>query len=149
MSIRLSKLSKYSIYGFISLAWISGCLFFSLKTWFVISGEFGDVRHPWQYPVLQFHGFIAFLMMIGYGAMLATHIRPAWRMKPKKKSGLALAILFGCSIISAYLLYYLSSESLRVIIEYVHFAVGFSIPFLLITHLISIHQKRKARRLKR
>ena len=43
-------------------------------------------------------------------------------------------------MITAYLLYYIAKEELREIIEYLHLGVGFTLPFILITHVL--HNKK-------
>jgi hypothetical protein len=43
-------------------------------------------------------------------------------------------------MITAYLLYYVAKEELRETIEYLHLGVGFTLPFILMTHVL--HNKK-------
>ena len=123
-----------------ALAWCSGVVFFILKTWFMVEGDFGPENHPYQFPALQVHGFIAFLMMITYGYLLGTHVRDAWKDKPRQALGVWLVLLPGFQMITAYSLYYVAKDELRVIIGYMHLGVGLILPLILITHVL--HNKK-------
>ena len=145
MSIRLPARAKYPIYGVLLMAWCSGITFWILRTWFGVTGEFGLEPNPWQYPVLQLHGLMAFFMMINFGVMLSGHVLPAWRARPRPLSGIVFATLLGVSIASAYLLYYLGSDHIRNMISNVHLIVGFALPIVLFVH-IRLLQRRTRRR---
>lgn len=126
---------RKSLYGTFALAWCSGVCFFVLKTWFVIDGEFGPEKHPWQYSALQIHGATAFLMMITVGVMVGGHVQHAWKLNRHRKRGVTILALVGSLIISAYLLYYIAQDESREIVELVHLTIGFSLPIALILHV--------------
>ncbi len=110
----------------------------------MVEGDYGLVKHPWQFPVLQTHGAAAFLMMVSFGFVLGSHLPRSWKTKKKRKTGLLLIALPSFLIISAYLLYYLSDEKVRDWVEYAHLAVGFMLPFILALHIaVKIKQKKQ------
>jgi hypothetical protein len=145
MSIRLPIGAKHTIYGVLLMAWCSGITFWILRTWFSVTGDFGLEPNPWQYPVLQLHGLMAFFMMISFGVMLGTHVLPAWRARPRPLSGIVFAALLGVSITTAYLLYYLGSDHIRRTVGDVHVIVGFALPIALMVH-IRLMQRRTRQR---
>ncbi|MEM7019498.1 MAG: hypothetical protein AAF512_19445 [Pseudomonadota bacterium] len=134
---KIPKTYQRILFSALALSWCSGVCFFVLSTWFMVEGEFGPEKHPWQYPSLMVHGGAAFLMIFCYGALLASHVTSAWPLKRSRITGLSIAIAVGLQIITAYLLYYLASESLRVWTVNVHLTVGFCLPLLLVFHLVA------------
>ena len=126
------------------LSWLSGLSFFALSTWGSIEGEFGPQKHPLQFPVLMLHGAAAFCMMMTFGALLATHVPSSWRSKRLRGLGLSLTFVVGFQIVSAWLLYYLSSELWREWTAWAHLAVGGSLPFLIAAHLVRGYKTRTA-----
>jgi len=133
---KIQKPQRIWLFALFAIAWCSGVAFFILKTWFIVEGEFGLEKHPFQFSALQVHGFVAFLMMITYGYVMGTHVRDTWEEKPKQAFGILLVALPAFQMITAYLLYYVAKEELRETIEYLHLGVGFTLPFILMTHVL-------------
>jgi len=106
-------------------------------------GMYGLVKHPWQFPALQVHGAAAFLMMISFGFLLGSHVPKAWKVKPRRKLGIALVILPAFLIITAYCLYYIAQDDAREIIAYAHLSVGFTLPILLVLHVLAKKKSTK------
>jgi len=127
---------RKGLYALYATAWCSGISFFVLKTWFVAAGEFGPLKHSWQFPSLQLHGAAAFLMMLTFGYVLGAHVQHAWTNERHKKSGIAIVASNALLMISAYLLYYIAQDEMRDIVEYTHLLVGFSLPFTLFFHVL-------------
>ncbi|MGJ8635013.1 MAG: hypothetical protein ACSHX7_13935 [Luteolibacter sp.] len=125
-------------------SWCTGIAFFILNRWITVEGDFGPEKHPWQFTILKVHGAAAFLMMIFYGYLLASHIPAGWKAKRQRALGLALVSAQGLLILTAYFLYYAAGESFRQFIGYAHLITGVTFPFLLLAHIIS--GKRKAPR---
>lgn len=149
-SAKVKTAQQTWLFALISLAWISGVAFFGLKTWFMVEGDFGPEKHPWQFPALQAHGLIAFLMMITYGYFLGTHVQQAWKVKPRRTLGIFLVGVPAFQMITAYLLYYVNWEDKsRQIIEYSHLGVGFLLPVILISHVFlpKFFKKRRLNRI--
>lgn len=135
-SVHIPKCLRRLIYGFFLMSWVTGITFFLLNRFVTVSGDFGPEKHPWQGNILSIHGGAAFLMMISFGYMLGSHVSVSWPVKRMRPSGLYLILATSFLIISAYILYYTANEELRTLVGYAHFAVGLSLPFLLILHLV-------------
>ena len=142
MATRLPNLYRNFIFTLLGISWVSGTIFFILSRWFVIEGEFGPEKHPFQQPVLMIHGAAAFLMMVTYGAMLMTHVPSGWRLNRLRGLGLTLVSVIGFQIISAYLLYYLANEDIRDIVANLHALTGFLLPLVLTVHILVGHNTR-------
>jgi hypothetical protein len=130
------------LFALLALSWLTGVTFFAMNRWVAVEGDFGLEKHPAQMIFLKVHGASAFLMMISYGYMLATHVPAGYRSKRQRLLGLILVGAQGFLIISAYGLYYSGGETFRPLISYAHFSVGLIFPVLLATH-IYYGRKRK------
>jgi len=136
---------RLGLFTALAVAWCSGVCFFVLSRWFAIEGEFGPEKHPWQQPALMIHGAAAFFMMVGYGALLFAHAPLAWRLRRLRVLGLCLVSAIGLQMLTGYLLYYLANEELRGLVGNTHAAIGFSLPFLLASHVIIGNRTRVSR----
>ncbi|MBL4674195.1 MAG: hypothetical protein JKX81_18185 [Arenicella sp.] len=143
ITLKVSKQVQRALFIGIASSLVSGVLFFALKTWFDIEGEFGPEKHPWQFPTLKIHAASAFFMMIFSGAMHGSHVQFGWRSKRSRNTGSVLVSLFALQIGSAYSLYYLSDELTRVITEYIHLGVGLTLPLGLAAHIILGRRKSR------
>lgn len=140
---RFPDFYRRTLYILVSISWISGVAFFALSRWFMVEGDFGPMRHPWQFPALMTHGAVAFLLMFAFGFILASHVPVTWKLKQFRNIGLLLIFIVSFQMISAYCLYYLANEDMRDIIANVHAAIGFSFPFILLIHIIQGIRRRK------
>ena len=108
----------------------------------MIEGDFGPEAHFLQFPLLQIHGFSAFVMLLCLGAIFSAHVPSGWFGKHAKKSGVVVVSWITLSIISAYSLYYLVSEEWHEILANGHAILGVLLPLILFTH-ITIARKSK------
>ncbi len=125
------------MFSLITLSWVSGVAFFVMNRWLTIEGEFGLEKHPAQATVLKLHAASAFLMMVSYGYLLATHVPAGYRSRRQRILGLGLVGAIGFLIVTAYGLYYVGGENFRSLIGYAHAAVGFVFPLLMAFHIIT------------
>ncbi|MEC9248459.1 MAG: hypothetical protein VX986_05510 [Pseudomonadota bacterium] len=143
ITFRIPRLYKYLFFAFLSLSWFSGTIFYYLNNWGEVDGPFGFEKHPAQFPVLMVHGAGAFLLILSFGALLTSHVPAGWRLNRSRYIGLMLITLFSFQIVTAYLLYYVAWEEGRTVLANLHAAVGFSIPFLLMTHIFIGRKNRR------
>ena len=144
ITFRIPKLYKYLFFTFLSISWISGTVFYYLNNWGEVQGPFGFEKHPAQFPVLMAHGAGAFLLILSFGALLTSHIPSGWKLKRSRYIGLTLVTLFFFQMVTAYLLYYVAWEDGRLLLANLHASAGFSIPFLLIAHILVGRRKRRS-----
>jgi hypothetical protein len=139
---------KKCFFLILATSWITGLIFFILSKFVTIDGEFGTENHPWQFPALQVHGASSFLIMVVFGYFLAAHVKKNWGKKGQKPLlGIALISMPILSMITAYTLYYISSDVSRNVIGYIHSFIGLLLPFVLIAHIFemkSISKNKKS-----
>ena len=145
ISAKIAKKYRYFFYLMLSFSAISGSGFWLLKTFAMIEGDFGPESHFLQYPMLQFHGFSAFMMLLCLGAIFGSHIPKNWHHQRGIKSGLTILAFVVFSVLSAYSLYYLVSQDWHVLLANSHAIVGVSLPLILFIH---IKFSRKAKKKK-
>ncbi|WP_411826413.1 hypothetical protein [Luteolibacter sp. AS25] len=124
------------------VSWCSGLAFFIMNRWITVEGDFGPEKHPWQFDILKIHGAAAFLMMIFYGYLLASHMPAGLKAKRERVLGLSLVAAQGVMILTAYLLYYSAGEKFREVVGYAHLIVGVTFPFLLLAHVVSGRRRK-------
>lgn len=145
ITLKVPKKIQALIVAATCVSLITGVAFYILNSWITVEGDFGPEKHPWQFSILKIHAASAFTIIILYGAMWGSHVQLGWRSKTSRKSGISLTALLGLQILSAYLLYYLSSDTTREFVAYIHLGIGLSIPASLIIHIITARKRRNAR----
>lgn len=142
ISVKIPRGVQNFIFFVLLLSLCSGVAFYIFSHWITIDGDFGPEKHPLQYPMLQLHGAAAFLMMMIFGAMLAAHVPHSWKLKRSRGMGMTMITVMTFQVLSAYILYYLAGEEARPWFVNMHAAVGLSIPFVLITHIVRGRKNR-------
>ena len=143
ITFRIPQPYKYFLFSLVLVSWTTGVTFYYLSNWGAMEGDFGSQKHPAQFPLLMTHGAAAFLMILSFGGLLASHIPSAWKLKRSRYLGLTMVTLVAFQMLSAYLLYYVAWEEARPVIANLHAAVGFSLPFFLLTHVLIGKKNRK------
>ncbi|GAA6152265.1 hypothetical protein [Pseudoteredinibacter isoporae] len=142
IDVRIPQMYRRLMYSALAVSWVTGVAFFILSRFVTVEGEFGPEKHPWQFPALMVHGAAAFVVMMAYGAVLMNHVSATWRLKRLRGFGLTLVAVLLFQIISAYLLYYLSSDEIRGLFANAHALVGLSFPLILSIHIITGRRER-------
>ena len=145
LSLRFPRAYRIVLSAVLLTSWISGIAFFVFRRFVEIEGDFGPEKHPLQFVFLKIHGGAAFLMMISFGLILSGHVSMGWKSRRERVLGLALIGAVSFLVVTAYLLYYIAGETARPVVEYAHFAVGLTLPALVIAHIVS--GKRRPKRL--
>lgn len=100
--------------------------------------------HPLAHPVLAAHGAVAMVALISYGGVLTSHVPRAWTVKRNRWTGCLIATVLAVLIVTAWLLYYASSEDAHQIASACHWIVGLSVALVLPLHVV---MGRRARRI--
>ena len=93
------------------------------------------MKHPAQAWVLRTHGAAALISVFIAGHLYASHVRPAWRSRRKRGSGLTLSAVIVALILSGYLLYYAGGDELRDLVANAHLWIGVAAPLPFLFHL--------------
>lgn len=142
-ALRFPRAAKVLLYGTLLLSLGTGVGWYVLNRWFQVEGDFGLEKHPWQPALLKLHGASAFLALIGFGALLASHIPVGYRARRNRLFGVLLLSGLVLQILSGYTLYYAPADWHEAVGS-VHFWSGLSLPALLTVHVILAHRGRKA-----
>ena len=135
VALHFPRRAKAVLYGNIAISFATGTLWFVLHRWFSIEGEFGPEKNPLEPWLIKVHGASAFLVLIGFGYVLASHVHVGWRTRRNRVLGLALVTTFALLILTGYLLYYASGEGFREGVGWMHLALGLSLPVTLMAHI--------------
>ncbi|MDP9649656.1 hypothetical protein [Paraburkholderia caledonica] len=94
---------------------------------------------------MKVHGAAAMALLIVFGVIADRHALPLVRRRSKGMAGTALLALFVVQAVSGYGLWYFEGDRLRAATEWLHWAVGFTLPCVLARHVL----RRRARRVRR
>lgn len=135
VALHFPRRAKALLYGNIVLSFITGTCWFVLHRWFPIQGEFGPEKNPLEPWLIKMHGASAFIALVGFGYLLASHVHVAWRSRRSRLSGQAMLGNVILLILTGYLLYYAGGEGFREGVSWMHLATGLSLPVTLAVHL--------------
>ncbi|MDB6074898.1 MAG: hypothetical protein JWO89_2538 [Verrucomicrobiaceae bacterium] len=142
VALRFPRKAKALLYGNILLSFCTGVVWFALHRWGKVEGEFGTEFNPLEPWLLKIHGASAFLAMMGFGYLLATHVHVGWRSRRNRRLGMTLVGTVALLMLSGYLLYYSAGEDFRSAVSWVHLGLGVSLPLTLGTHVWLGHRRR-------
>jgi hypothetical protein len=134
--MKLSARFRYWLYFVSLLVFSSGIAWKLLDAFVLVSGPFGQAKHPAQPWMLRAHGAGALAWVFLFGMLAAHHIPKGWRSGRKRSTGSAMIGLGVALILSGYLLYYAAGEELRASTSFLHFWVGALSPLLFFLHLL-------------
>jgi hypothetical protein len=140
-ALRFPRAAKVLLYGQTLFSLTTGAGWYVLDRWFQTEGDFGLEKHPWQPALLKLHGASAFLALMGFGVLLASHIPVGWRTKRNRVFGLLLLADLLLQITSGYALYY-SPPDWHEAVSCMHLWSGLSLPILILLHVLCAHRGR-------
>lgn len=73
---------------------------------------------------MRVHALAGFAALIAVGAFLPAHVPRGWRIQRQRGVEVAMLAFFGGAIVTAYVLYYFTPESLHAVIGWLHAGVG-------------------------
>ena len=127
---------EWWLYATGTLLWASGIGW--LASHYLLSSRdaFGEVSHPGDAGWLRVHGAAVIAFLLALGALLPTHIVPAWRRRTNRRSGLVMLVVVAVLTLTGYGLYYAGDEQLRPWISTIHWSVGLCAALALAVHRI-------------
>ena len=132
------------LYGVSAILWLSGAVWLYFRYCHQALEEFAPQSYPAEALVLKLHGAAAMIFLVIFGALLY-HIRPGWRKKYQRPSGMLLLTACGLLILTGWGLYYLGNEKLRNLISTIHSIFGILLPVIIFFHVWRIVQRRAKR----
>jgi hypothetical protein len=131
--VRLEPSHRRTFYLVFGLVWLSGGLW--LVAEWLKEPELGPIRTPLQTTSMKIHGaaMLIYLAMLG---TLLTHIRRGFALRANRFSGSLVIGVNVVLVLSGWLLYYITDDSLREWSSVTHWTIGLSNLPLLCTHVL-------------
>ena len=130
---RLDPPFRFAIYSAFAVLFASGA------AWLVASqlkeSPEGEIWQESAATLLMLHGGTAMLTLMLLGALVPGHIGRAWRAGKNRGTGIVMLAFNAVLIVTAFGLYYLSSETLRPWASGLHIAFGLAMPLLFLAHV--------------
>jgi hypothetical protein len=130
--VRLEPNHRRLFYAVFGILWASGFIWL-LAEWFK-DPELGDVRTLLQTASMKLHGAAMLVYLAMFGSLM-THIRRGTALKANRFSGFLIIAINGALVLTGWLLYYLTDETLRQWSSTIHWTVGVSSLVLLAAHI--------------
>jgi hypothetical protein len=137
MNRRTAKLARWQIWLLTSSGaalWLTGGLWLLLHHYGQVQGNFGPETHPLEPWMLRLHGLALIPVLLGAGGLMVAHIPRGWHYPHQRVAGVVLGVLLLTLILTGYLLYYVSSDSLRSWSSFIHWVLGLALPVIFIWH---------------
>jgi hypothetical protein len=106
----------------------------------------GEGGESWQIlaaNLLMFHGGIAMIALVLFGALMPLHLQRSWRAGRNRATGTIMVATNAILIVTAFALYYAGSDALRIVVADIHIAAGFALPALIATHIVLGRRSRE------
>jgi hypothetical protein len=133
--LRPSPLLRRSLYAVLALLLGTGLAWLVLDQMPDSGDGFEPSRaHPALPWLLAVHGTVAMAALLLAGALAALHVRPAWRTRRNRWSGIPALAAGALLIATAPLLYYAGSDAVRGWASDLHIAAGIALPMALLAH---------------
>jgi O-antigen/teichoic acid export membrane protein len=131
------------LYGTGTLVWLSGVAY--LVSHYLPSGDdpLSGMPHPADIWCLRVHGAVMLAFLAAFGAMVPTHMRPAWRRRTNRWSGLSMILVVTILVLTGYGLYYVGEENTRAWISAAHWGLGLGAAGALIVHRALGRRRRR------
>lgn len=133
--IRFSAPYKRRLYAVFTILWLSGAWWLATHYFMRVDGEFGEMPHPTEIWWLRLHGLMVFAVLPVLGSVLSTHAQRAWKLKKNRHTGLLMKVIFLWLGLTGYALYYFANDENAAWLPVLHWAVGLSVPLLLVLHI--------------
>lgn len=122
--------------------WLSGGSWLFFHYFLVKNGPFGPQPNPLEPWWLTLHAAFAFAAIWLFGLLWGVHVATAWPLSRRRSSGVFLAGILGCLIVSGYLLYYAGDELTRSVLSVLHWGIGLACPVFYFLHRLQSPKRR-------
>jgi threonine/homoserine efflux transporter RhtA len=132
--LRLSPAFRFALYA-------AFCELFATGAGWLLADQLKDSSGDDMWPeiaasLLMLHGAGAMAILMLLGALVPLHVQRAWRSRRNRTTGTAMVTFNGVLIATAFALYYLGAETLRLSATDLHIGAGLIMPLLLVVHVV-------------
>jgi hypothetical protein len=132
--LRLEPRFRTALYAVMAVLFATGGGWLVID-WLKDAASPGESWPETSTDLLMLHGGAAMLFLLLLGALIALHVRAAWRSSNNHVSGVVMLASNAMLIATAFALYYVGSDTLRRWASDIHIAVGLGFPMLLGLHV--------------
>jgi hypothetical protein len=132
------KLRARTRRGFYFIFWTlfaTGSAIWFFDRWVRVPGAFGEEHSSAQPWIARAHTLSAYGMMVVFGYLLHSHVRPGLKGKRSKPSGISMISVFAILAASSLPVLYAGEGATRNVSSWLHIYLGLSIPLFLAAHL--------------
>ncbi len=117
---------------------LSGAAYGGMKYLMHTDDPFAVVNHPWQPTMLHVHVLAAPMMLVGFGALLSTHVARRVRTgdPANRLTGLVTTVAIIVMAASGYVLQVMTDERWRGALVWAHVLAGVPFSIAYLTHLV-------------
>jgi hypothetical protein len=132
--LRLSPAFRFGLYA-------AFCELFATGAGWLLADQLKDSSgdDTWQEiaaSLLMLHGAGAMAILMLLGALVPLHVQGAWRSGRNRATGTAMVTFNAVLVATAFALYYLGAETLRLSAADLHIGAGLILPMLLVVHVV-------------
>ena len=144
--VRLGTAARRCVYAVVALLVASGIWWIALRYSDVLLPPPRDelARLAREAHAMRVHGALAFVTLLTFGAMLATHVQRGWVLQRNRTSGSTIVAALTILTVSGYALYYLVDDNTRPPVSLLHWALGLAFVPALIAHIALGRRSRRA-----
>jgi len=133
--IQLSPRHKRWFYSVAIVLFLSGAIWVLFGRLAGREGSGAGLFRSLKSRSLQVHGGAAMAFLIALGILIPTHIRRAWQARRNRVNGAFFVTVTGVLVVTGYGLYYIGDDRFRNLASWIHLALGFATPVLLLLHI--------------
>lgn len=134
---RISLAQRRTLYLCLAVLLLTGVAWLSVHhlAWPVASrAAMEGLPSPWEPWLMRVHGAAMMLMLFLIGRLSATHVMRGWRLRLRRKGGIAMLTGLALMALTGYSLYYLIPADWRDANGWIHAAIGLAWTLGLLVH---------------
>ena len=135
--MKIKLIFKITLYVTLFSLYLTGLLVWTGKTFFLADHGFGFEPPAATIWYLRFHSIISLWFLIIFGYLFRSHIQPGLKSTRKKISGISLITWIAILIITVPGIFYITDETLKNKVAWIHTYVGLTLIGLFFVHLFS------------
>ncbi len=135
--MKLTLRLKWIVISTLLGLYVTGVAFWVMSHWFMVNIGFGPERSPIATLWLQLHSTVGLWFMVLFGYLFQAHVMPSWKKGKRLRSGTTLTAVSIFLIATVPGLFYISNETMKANVAWVHTYVGLATLVIFLIHYFS------------
>jgi len=132
--LRLNSPFRFAVYAAFAALFLTGAAWLLADAW--KDPENGEIWQAIAANLLMLHGGVAMVMLMFLGALIPLHARRNWRIRSNRPTGTLMLASNAILVVTAFGLYYVGWDALRLWVSETHTAAGLFLPALFLVHVV-------------